>query len=268
MAERHVRRLTVEPTAGLANRLRVIDSAIAVSRELGSALRVVWTRTPDLGCRFDQLFEPIRGIQIAERSWTHSRLVRHVGSLLKYDRVITQAAVERLMAAGHDFTDLRGARYPYLITCSRFLPAAGHLEDLMPVPGIGARVVEATARFTPATVGVHIRRTDNAPASARSPTSAFIDALAALVREDARTEFFLATDDPAEETTLRRAFGDRMVALPKHLDRANPEAVKSALVDLLCLSRTRLVLGSHWSSFSELAAEIGRVPLKVIETGA
>src|SRR5260221_4855837 len=153
------RLLTVEPTAGLANRLRVIDSAIALSRALGSPLRIVWTRTPDLGCRFDELFTPVRDVEIAERSWTHSRIDRRLGALYKYDRVLTQAAIERLVAARHDFSDLRRTRYPYLITCSRFLPAAGHLAGLTPVASIAARVIDAAAGLTPFTIGVHVRRT-------------------------------------------------------------------------------------------------------------
>ncbi len=261
------RLLTVEPTAGLANRLRVIDSAIALSRALGSALQIVWTRTPDLGCRFDELFTPIRGVRIAERSWIHSRIVRRLGAVLRYDPVLTQAAVERLIAARHDFTGLRGARRPFIITCSRFLPAAGHLAGLTPVPAIAARVGEAAAGFTPFTVGVHIRRTDNERSTLRSPTAAFAGAMAALVRDEPRTTFFVATDDPAEEQTLRAAFGDRIVTLRKRLDRANADAIKSALVDLLCLSRTRVVLGSDWSAYSEMAAEVGGIPLRVIEIG-
>src|SRR5258705_4985651 len=142
------RLLTVEPTAGLANRLRVIDSAIALSRALGSPLQIVWTRTPDLGCRFDELFTPVRGVEIAERSWTRSRIDRWLGSLFKYDRVLTQVTIERLTAARHDFTDLRRTRYPYLITCRRFLPAAGHLARLKPAPSIASRVTEAAGGLT------------------------------------------------------------------------------------------------------------------------
>lgn len=261
------RRLTVEPTAGLANRLRVLDSAIALSWALGRPLRIVWTRTPDLGCRFDELFIPILGVEIAERSWNHSRLVRRVGAFVRYDRVLTQPAIERLIAAKYDFLGLGAARYPYVITCSRFLPASGHLLGLTPVPAIAARVRDVTAGFTPFTAGVHVRRTDNTPSAKRSPTAAFVDAMTALVRDEPRTTFFLATDDPAEEKALRGSFGDRIVAVPKRLDRGSPEGIKSALVDLLCLSHTRLVLGSHWSAYSEIAAEIGGVPLRVIDTG-
>ena len=261
------RLLTVEPTAGLANRLRVIDSAVALSRALGSPLRIVWTRTPDLGCRFDELFTPVRGVQIAERSWTRSRIDRRLGALFKYDRVLTQATIVRLMAARHDFTDLRRTRYPYLITCSRFLPAAGHLAGLTPVPSIAARVNEAAAGFTPFTIGVHVRRTDNELSTKRSPTVAFVDAMTAFVRDESRTTFFLATDEPTEETKFRATFGTRIITLPKDLDRANPDSIKSALVDLLCLSRTRLILGSHWSAYSEMAAEIGGTRLQVIDTG-
>ncbi len=92
--------------------------------------------------------------------------------------------------------------------------------------------------------------------------------MAALVRDEPRTTFFLATDEPTEETKLRSIFGDTIITVPKDLDRANPDAIKGALVDLLCLSRTRLVVGSHWSAFSEMAAEIAGTPLQVIDTGA
>lgn len=67
------------PVGGLANRMRAIDSAVALSRQCGSELHIVWFKDPGLNCRFDQLFAPIDrpGVTVTEAS----RL-----DLLRYDR--------------------------------------------------------------------------------------------------------------------------------------------------------------------------------------
>ena len=46
------------PVGGLANRMKAIDSAVALSRQCGSELHIVWFKDPGLNCRFDQLFAP------------------------------------------------------------------------------------------------------------------------------------------------------------------------------------------------------------------
>jgi hypothetical protein len=120
-------------------------------------------------------------------------------------------------------------------------------------------VNEAAARFTAFTIGVQILSAASA--------SAFIAAMAALVRDEPRTEFFVAAGDPAGETSLRAEFGNKIISPPKQPARGSPEAIKSEVVDLLCMSRTRLVLGSRWSSLSEVAAEIGGIPLRIIDEG-
>jgi hypothetical protein len=64
---------------------------------------------------------------------------------------------------------------------------------------------------------------------------------------------------------MREAFGNRVLTRPKRLERARPEGMRDALIDLLCLARTRRVIGSVYSSFSEAAAEIGGVELVAID---
>jgi len=71
--------------------------------------------------------------------------------------------------------------------------------------------------------------------------------------------FFLATDSPEEEQDMKKLFGDRIITFAKKLDRNNPEAIQDALVDLLCLSKTRKIIGSFYSSFSDIAADIGYI---------
>ena len=40
-------------------------------------------------------------------------------------------------------------------------------------------------------------------------------------------------------------------------------SIDEAVVDLFCLAHTRRVIGSYWSSFSDMAAEISGIPLEI-----
>ena len=54
--------ILIEPIAGLANRMRALDAALAMGREVGTEVRLRWPVDPDLGCPFEELFEPIPGL--------------------------------------------------------------------------------------------------------------------------------------------------------------------------------------------------------------
>lgn len=263
---RRIVSLTVEPTAGLANRMRVVAASLELAERLQCPLRLVWTRTGALGCRFDELFEPIAGVTIAEHAWTTSRIERLIGSRSGFYTYLTSPDIEP-RSHGGGFDDLAQARRPYLITFSRFLPSPGRLAALRPIAEV-ARVVESTAAsFTPHTIGVHIRRGDEDPSTSgplTAPLEFFLAAMQARLDAEPQTNFFLACDSRREEARVLQTFGPRVTTLPKSLDRRTREAIRAALVDLLCLSRTPLILGSFYSSFSEMAAEIGGARLEIV----
>lgn len=257
--------LMVEPIAGLGNRLRVVGSALALARATGAKLRLVWTRTPDLHCRFDALFEPLPGVVVVERSRTCSRLARRVSPFFDWRRrILAQPEIERLLRAHADFPALLRQNSLFIVTCSRFFDAPGLLAPLVPTPEIRREVDAFCSGFDGHTTGVHIRRTDS-DFKHRSPTTRFLERMQVEIAADPLARFFLATDDPAEEARLRVAFGDRILARPRQLDRARPEGIRDALVDLLCLARTRRVIAGVYSSFSEAAAEIGGIERVVID---
>lgn len=265
-SRRRIVSLTVEPTAGLGNRMRAIAAAIELARRLACPLRLVWTRTPALGCRFDELFQPLPGVAVAEHSWTMSRIERGLGTRLGFYHYLTEPEIE-LRRRGGGFDDLAGVRRPYLITCARFLDVRVQLEHPRPIDAITREVDRTAAAFTPHTVGVHIRRGENDPATHEpltAPLDSFLTAMRRQIDAEPRTNFFLSTDSPAEEVLVVAAFGSRIITLPKSLDRRTPAAIRGALVDMLCLARTRAILGSYFSSFTELAAEIGGSRLIVV----
>eukprot|EP00168_Porphyra_purpurea_P016614 TRINITY_DN5440_c0_g1_i1.p1 TRINITY_DN5440_c0_g1~~TRINITY_DN5440_c0_g1_i1.p1 ORF type:complete len:254 (-),score=91.48 TRINITY_DN5440_c0_g1_i1:83-844(-) len=143
-------------------------------------------------------------------------------------------------------------------------------------PGSASAASSGAARGLATMVGVHIRSrsisTDIAGVTAAdySPTAAAITDywrsvtgvstfLTRMRAAPLNVRFFVATDSPGVYDALTEELdASRVVRLerPPCPDRT-AACVQLALADLLALSRTRLLLGSHWSSFSEAAGRLG-----------
>lgn len=68
--------LTIECLGGLGNRMRALDSAIALARALGYPITMVWNMDASLGCRFNDLFYPPACIQKIVHRNRKSRIER------------------------------------------------------------------------------------------------------------------------------------------------------------------------------------------------
>ena len=76
--------------------------------------------------------------------------------------------------------------------------------------------------------------------------------------------FYLATDDLSEEEQLREIFPGRIISNEtRDLSRNSNTGIQDDLLDLWCLSNTSLIIGSYFSSFTDIAADLRGIP-KVI----
>jgi len=117
----------------------------------------------------------------------------------------------------------------------------------------------------PPPIGIHVRRTDNVFAIARSPVHEFARHMNAELLLEPSTIFYLATDCKATEASLRSQYGASLQMSPSSVRQRNTiTGMQAALVDLLLLSRCRKVFGSYYSSFSILAALINEIPLHIV----
>ena len=261
--------ITVEPCGGLGNRMRALDSGIALSRALGRELNVIWTVRKEMPCRFEELFEIPAAISVLRqlRDPRISRWWRLRRARRQFAHFIDGSDVDHLPAAGTLVAEMANWRGVMIRTSARFFPNPAPLADLRPA----AAVLREFARYEPGLgrmIGVHIRRQDNWQSIAMSPTTEFVRQMRAELAQDPGAQFFLATDEPREEAALRREFGDRIHAHAKSAPkRSQPQAARDAIVDLYCLAHCRKILGSHYSSFSEAAAAIHGIPLQVIGQG-
>jgi hypothetical protein len=256
--------ITLHPMCGLGNRMRAIASGVALAREIGRPMRVIWVRSKGMQCRFDALFEPIPGVPVLERTPQPHRILRrfaiHLG---KYSHLVQQPDIKRMRGERSEWREIARRRSPYISTYDGFYRCRHDLEIFRPRAPLQREIERTTAGFGPHTVGVHIRRGDHDRARQRSPTAAFIERMAA---DDLAARFFLATDSPAEESALSSHFPGRVITYRKASGRDSAAGIQGALVELYALARTSRILGSYSSSFSETAAEIGGVTLEVIDT--
>lgn len=87
----------------------------------------------------------------------------------------------------------------------------------------------------------------------------------ALARDAGRcTRLYLATDDEGVKAEVLARYGRRVVTAPAEASRGSVGGIRDGLADMLTLARTSVIYGSAGSSFSEMAARIGGVPLEVL----
>lgn len=113
-------------------------------------------------------------------------------------------------------------------------------------------------------VGVHVRRTDHNDSIRESTLDCFIEKMKKALADNREVRFFLATDDKEVERELERIFPGRIFTYQNKVwGRNSKSGMESAVVDFLCLSRCRYILGSFNSVFSTFSAMYGGVELIV-----
>lgn len=259
--------IIVKPNGGLGNRMRVINSALNLARQnKKESIKVLWKKDAGLNVRFVDIFHPIANTFITDNMllmgyYFYSRKLLP----LRYCYYDDQSILDNRFDATYWNQNHQKV---VLNTCFDFyeLNAQTNFYDLFrPVEKLQKKIDEISKDFDEATVGVHIRRTDNIPSREKSKTSDFVKRMEELLEEKSGTNFYVSTDDPGTESKLKQHFGDRIRSMPhKHLDRNSGAGIGDAVTDMYCLSRTSLILGSFSSSFSAVASGIGKIPLEII----
>ncbi len=280
--------IRIEPVAGLANRMRALDSALAMGREAGAEVRLRWAVDPDLGCAFEELFDPIPGLAWVEnfrplkiaheydpmrnalrRSKVAVGLVKIARALRKTvknagssRRYLGLHDVEALLPHPEKILDLCKRYDVEIRTFSRFWRGERDFVGFRPAAEV-QKIIDRYARA--GAIGVHIRRGDNVISIANSPLEAFVARMESLLSSDPAVRFYVATDSDEVMDELAKRFGSRISAHPKRsLDRHDPLAIKDALVDLYCLASCDRIIGSYWSSFTDVASEIRGIPKEIV----
>ena len=127
------------------------------------------------------------------------------------------------------------------------------------------RVDKVTKRFDTRTVGIHIRHSYlylKKPQTNISGIHSFISLMKKEIENDPSVKFYVATDSSEVHQELERLFKERIIRQHTTTEVGNwynsSEATKDGVVDLFALAATSKVYGTYGSSFSRIAARIGK----------
>lgn len=251
----------IQPSGGLCNRMRVINSSLELAKRKNTKLLVLWYCADELNAPFEALFQPVDKFQVI--NFTSLKDLRKLWYQLTARSKINNADIENNTTNGtlnHDFFD--SIKLPaYIFTWEHFYPADEYFKLFKPTEELQKRIDEVTKHFSKDMVSVHIRRTDQVTSIAYSKTENFIDLMNREITENPDIKFFLATDDKEEEALLRKTFPGRIISNENRtLRRDSLDGMYDALLDLYCLSKCKKIIGSYYSSFTDTAAALGNIP--------
>jgi GT2 family glycosyltransferase len=274
-------RLILDAQHGLGNRLRAWGSAAAIAQSTGRDLIVVWTPDHHCDCRAADLFEFSGDVvsNIAE-------LDLDIADRATYMEIESGAAKDAPLALNPDRDFYIRSAYVLNHPASTWDSENAFLRALRPAKEVMEIVesVEAHGRL-----GVHVRfegaqGTDtNSYDSAinwtaeehvelldwreKSHPERFIARIDALSSTQPDLKIFLAADQSAIYDLFRVRYPQRLSFIARPLYDRSLGQLRYALADALLLSRCSHLLGSTWSSFTELARRFSTTLEKVEMSG-
>jgi hypothetical protein len=260
-------RLILDAQHGLGNRLRAWGSAAAIAKATGRDLVVVWTPDHHCDCQASDLFkfssEVVTRVEDLDLSQADHATYMEIEPGAAKDAPL-------VMHPERDFY-IRSAyvlNHPSSTWDSEnaFIRALRPTREVMEI----IESVEADGRL-----GVHVRfegahGTDtnsydsakNWPAEGhekllawreKSHPERFIARIDALSSTRSDLKIFLAADQPATYELFCALYPQRLSFVPRPVYDRSLGQLRYALADALLLSRCNHLLGSTWSSFTELA---------------
>jgi len=271
--------IVVEPEGGLGNRLRVIHSAVQLSKATGHSLLVRWVEKRGMMCLYRDLFmEPdlftVKDIRrkIFNRvtSYLLSGNLSDIVRKMRYDVILYNREIQENLHKKTDFRELVENRSKIFIKANQFF-FEGDEGFFSPAPSkyISSRVERIVKNFDGNTVGIHIRGTDNRKSREMSPVSLFIDKMDYLLTHFPETRFYLSTDSAETRKMILNRFGTDKILFQNdiELSRDSRSGIEDAYIDMLCLSETKKIYGSYWSSFAAVAGSIGGIEKETLVIG-
>lgn len=275
--------IIINPIGGLANRMRALASGVALAKITNQDFRIIWHQDRTLNARFDRLFEipdSLKGKIIYPGKLTYKLLysapkrtnlfisalsyVRFSENYLDEDgRIYSLFKVGNYNKTMFEVAFRHRDKKLYIQSGSTFYDfSRPHLLSLFkPLATIQENIDARLHELGDDRIGIHIRRTDHVQAIKHSPDELFYSQINHLGAKRERAIFYLATDDEPTKQRFAAKYGNRLIFNERKADRNSEAGIRDAVTELFVLAGCRNVIGSSYSSFPQLAAFLGGIPL-------
>lgn len=280
----------LKPVGGLCNRMRAIDSMISLCEKQNQNLTIIWLKSDNLNCSFNSIFSPLNSKKITIRIIQNEFLYKVILKLLfKNENIYKNGFWENIYDSDqqinsgfslveaddifysktedlmNSFFDKKGQNI-LIESCYRHIKKdQNSYRYFIPVNTIFQQVTKKSKHFKN-TIGLHIRRTDHIKSIVTSTDEKIIQLIDSLISDDPNCNFFLSTDCNKTKQYLLKRYKNRITANQDlTYKRNNKKSIQYAVLDLYCISRTARIYGSFFSTFSQVAADIGNIENTVIK---
>jgi hypothetical protein len=245
--------LYLEPSGGLGNRMRAIASAYAFAMKHKIPLIVLWKCDSGLNCKYHKLFKITDTFLIKEVNRIQLSYIKIRNILVKgkYDKKGTSKRIdyyEEILNSGKSL---------YLKSYNQFYPPLS-FNVLKPIDELVNEARTILPQNMDNIIGIHIRRGDNFESISNQPLNWFIENIQNQILLSKDIMFYLSTDSYDVEKELLKKFPNKIITQNhSNYSRNSEDGIREALIDLICLSKCKLIFGSYYSSFSTVASEWG-----------
>jgi len=258
------------PIGGLCNRMRAMASGVYVARKLGCPVSFYWNENRECFAAFSDLFQPVLvdGVSVIPYARSDFYLALDRKRNLYLPGVIRSFIFDNQLVDSQCMDDneiekLRG--HIYMIS-GGFVAKCYSLTALfVPTLEIQEQINELKSHYSEHVFGIHIRRTDNTWSIQKNEIDDYLRFMDQKIETCPDATFYLASDSMEVKQLMIDRYGDRIVYHKAILERTSVQGMKDAVVDLWCLSLTKEIIGSYHSSYSDIAAELGAIELKILE---
>ena len=277
------RRLYIDAQHGLGNRLRAIGSAAAISAATEMELVIIWQPDVHCDCRFEDLFN-YDGPVLSE---TFIQEASEQGCDV-YNYMTAEAGAHKDEPIALQEGRSIYARSAFVLNSehSKWSTENRFIRSLQTVQAIHDLVNSVR---NPNDVSAHIRmeggkKYEHLPYEGaenwtkedhdaiaewrkKSHFDHFMTRLDTLIEDGQAENIFIAADLAETYLEFLDRYGDRIAYLPRNAYDRSAEQLRYAMADAILLSRVPLMLGSTWSSFSELAMRLNPERMKIEMSG-
>lgn len=270
------KKIVFVPVGGLGNRMMAICSVASLCKYYKKSLEIIWFKDNALNATFHSLFRPIEldDVKLREASFIdylmfdrprkHNLYIPEIYQKAAFKKCIYENDAFRRHLNNDDFSDLSLECNIYMASFSRIANSDINDFSFKPASDIQENIDRLKKQIGEKCIGIHIRRGDNIYSIKGSPISSFISKMDKELSNDPDLSFYLATDSEEVKKELYQIYGDRIISFDRPADRLSESGMKDALTELYLLASTKKIFGSFRSTFSQVAAEIGKIPFEEI----
>lgn len=199
-----MKRLTLLPWGGLANRLRTIAAAYEYCKQFGYELQIKWICNNDLNCKWNDLFKPLPDfitIKNLHRYYSMIYSVPYQRNLylpyfyqkLHYDTVLHQKDIQTITNQKQLIHKLAQGDSIFIRTYTQFYDTSPAIYSQLfkPIDHINKLIDNYTNQFNNNTYGMHIRRSDNLQSISGSPLHLFDDKISSILSQSSNASSLL-----------------------------------------------------------------------------